>query len=77
MSLLAIASGVVAIAKAVPMVKKLLDQITDIWIDYQVSRMDSNQSEIMNERRALAKAIKNAQSDSERIALSRVLSKSK
>lgn len=75
MSIGAVASAIVSVAKAVPIIKDLFDQITEKWLDYQISRMENNREEIRQERQALVRGIKNATSDSERIAFSRLLRK--
>ena len=73
MTLSAIFTGIIAIAKAVPKVAEILNKFYDLWIDYQVEQIE-NKTVIKREKRAvLMRSIKNAKSDQERKALSSVL----
>ena len=73
MTLSAIFTGIIAIAKAVPKVAEILNKFYDLWIDYQIEQIE-NKTVIKTEKRAvLMRSIKNAKSDQKRKALSSVL----
>ena len=73
MSLSAIASGLFAIAKAIPQVMSILDAILKEYIDYKLSQITKNIDSTQAQRTAILKSIKKAETDEERIALSKVL----
>lgn len=73
MNLMAIFSGIVAIAKAIPIVKKWGQQMVDLWVDEKVENSDESHSSKDLKRSALTKAIKNAETNEDRKALSIML----
>lgn len=73
MTITAIFTGIVAIAKAVPVIASYIDKFYDLYIDSQISKIDKNAIEKRDKRKALMKAISKASSDEERQALSVVL----
>lgn len=66
---------VYAIAKTVGKVADLIDSFIDLYTQKQIEDMDLSRQNIKDERRAILQAIKQAKTDNERIALSRVLAK--
>ena len=73
MSVTAIISGIISIAKAIPVVDKWLDQLSSAYI---MKRIDTSRDYLMtteNKRIVLLKTIKNAKDDNERIVLSVML----
>jgi transaldolase len=73
MNITAIFTGIVAIAKAVPVIASYIDRFYEFYIDYQISKIDKYRIEKRDKRKALMKAITKAGSDEERKALSIVL----
>lgn len=73
MSITAIFTGLVAIAKAVPKVADLINKFYDLWIDYQIEQIDIKLISKKEKRISVLKAIKNANSKVERKALSALL----
>ncbi len=74
MSITAIFTGIVAIAKAVPKVAELINKFYQFYIDKQIADIDKYRIEKRDKRKALMKAITKAETDEERKALSIVLS---
>ena len=70
MSVLNFFSALVAIARAIPTVNDWIEQIVDLWIDYKIENHRDLLNKKQTQRKALQKAIRNAQTDAERIALS-------
>lgn len=73
MSFTAIFSGVVAIAKAIPKLTELINKFVDLWVDYQLDKIEQEISTKRTKRLALMSAIKKAESDNERKELSIIL----
>lgn len=73
MSITAVFSLLLAISKAIPVINDWIESIVSLWIDHKIK----NHKEELNLRKmkmkALQKAILNAKTDQERIALSVVL----
>ena len=74
MTLSAIFTGIVAVAKAVPKVAEVINKFYDLWIDYQIEQIQGKIIIKREKRAVLMRAIKNAKSNQERKALSSVLS---
>lgn len=73
MNLLSIFTGVVAIAKAIPVVADTLNKFYQFYIEKQIEDIDKYRIEKRDKRKALMKAITKAESDEERKALSIIL----
>jgi len=73
MNIATIFTALVTIAKAVPIIKSLINQIVDLWIDYKVDQHRDDLNLHENKLLALQKAIKDAKTDQDRIALSIIL----
>ena len=73
MSFTATFSALVAIAKALPIVKSLYDDFCNAWVSHNVEVYRDQFNLRENKLAALHKAINNAESDADRIALSIVL----
>jgi hypothetical protein len=73
MSVSAIFAGIIAIAKAVPKVAELINQFYDLWVDYQLSKIEAIRVEKKHKIAVVIKSIKYAKNDEERKALSSVL----
>ena len=73
MSVTAIFAGVVAIAKAIPVIAGYIDKFYEFYIDSQISKIDKQSIQKKDKRKALMKAISKATTDEERKALSVVL----
>ncbi len=73
MNIVTIFTGIVAIAKAVPVVANYLDKFYEFYVDYQISKIDKYRIEKRDKRKALMKAITKAETDEERKALSIIL----
>lgn len=73
MSFSAIFAGIIAIAEAVPKVAELINQFQEMWLDYQVSKIDAIRVEKKRKIAVVIKSIKYAKNDEERKALSSVL----
>jgi hypothetical protein len=73
MNITAIFTGIVAIAKAVPVIASYLDKFYEFYIDKQIARIDKYRIEKRDKRKALMKAITKATTDEERKALSIIL----
>ena len=73
MTFSAIFTGIIAIAKAVPKIAEIINQFIDLWVDYQLEKIEQEISSKRSKRLALISAIKKAESDNERKALSIIL----
>jgi hypothetical protein len=73
MSITAIFTGLITIAKAVPRVADLINQFYDLWIDYQIQKIDQYRINKREKRTVLMKQIRDAQTNEERKALSIIL----
>ena len=73
MSITAIFTGLIAIAKAVPRVAELVNKFYDLWIDYQIEQIKIQYISKKEKRISVLKAIKNAKTKNERKALSILL----
>jgi hypothetical protein len=74
-SLTAILSGIVAIAKAVPVIANQLDKLSEMWITSQLSKYERDKVGLGYERRILMSKIQRCKDDKERKALSLILSR--
>jgi hypothetical protein len=68
--MIAFFKSIVVIAKAVPLVYKMINDFYNFWIDSQIEIIDRQKTTYEIKRSALMTAIKNAQTREERIALS-------
>ncbi len=73
MNILSIASGIVAIAKAIPAIERLVDKVLDLFTDYKIEKMQGRLAEHQSKRKALMTAIIGAQTNEDRKALSIML----
>jgi hypothetical protein len=73
MSTTAIFIGIIAIAKAVPIVSDWLNKFYDMWVSHQISENQRDEASLNQQRDALVKAISKAQTKEERRALSSTL----
>ena len=73
MGLASIFGGVVAIAKAVPQIKSILNQFNNYWIDYQISEIEPSRISNTEARRVIFKQIKGVENEVDRKSLSVVL----
>ena len=69
----AIFTGIIAIAKAVPMVMDAIDKFYDMWVSHKINEADASYNDIENQREAMVKAISKAESKDDRRALSIIL----
>jgi hypothetical protein len=75
MTISAIASGIFAIAKAIPQVMEIFKKMQELYISQILGKIDREHGERKTETQALVKAISKAETDEERMALSRLLFK--
>ena len=68
MTFTAIVSGIFAVAKAVPMVKDLIDQIVSFYIDEKINAIDDERITEDDQRSALISAISKATTNAEIVA---------
>jgi len=73
MSITAIFTGLIAIAKAVPKVADLINQFYDLWVNYQIEKIDQYRINKREKRFVILKAIRESKTNEERKALSIVL----
>lgn len=73
MSITAIFTGLITIAKAVPKVADLINQFYDLWVDYQIEKIDKYRINKRDKRFVILKAIRESKTNEERKALSIVL----
>ncbi len=73
MSITAILSGAVAIAKAIPAIRDIVNQFYNLWVDAQIDNARELRNETQHQRNAILESLKNAKTDEERIALSKLL----
>ena len=73
MSILSIASGIVAIAKAIPAVERIIQQVVDLFTEYKIGQIQGRLAERSAKRKALMTAIIGAESNEDRKALSIML----
>lgn len=68
-----ILSVIIVIAKVVPKIKNILDTLVDLYTTWQIDEYKNQASHKQIKTRSLLRAIKNAKTDQERIALSIIL----
>lgn len=73
MNIVTIFAGIVAIAKAVPVVANYIDMFYNLYIDKQLEKIDKYRIDKKEKRIVLMKAISKATTDEERKALSIIL----
>ena len=73
MSITAIFTGVVAIAKAIPVVKKWFNELVDMWLDMKIKEVESTHISKQVKRDVLMKKIQGAKNDLELQTLSIIL----
>ena len=73
MSITAIFTGLITIAEAVPKVADIINQFYDLWIDYQIEKIDQYRINKREKRSVLMKQIRDAQTNEERKTLSIIL----
>ena len=73
MNFTVIFTGIVAIAKAVPVIAEFIDKFYQFYVDKQLEKIDKYRIKKRDKRKALMKAIMRAQSNEERQALSLIL----
>lgn len=70
MSLLSIASGIFAVARAIPQVKEVIMLAWNLFVDKEINQMESGEAERNEEFAALMRAIKDAKTNEDRKQLS-------
>lgn len=65
---------ILAVAQAVPMVKDMIDEFLDFWMSKQIEAAQGKIATREQKRLQLRKSIRWAQTDDERIVLSKILS---
>ena len=75
MNLTAIFTGIVAIAKVIPVIANQIDHFTELWITRNIAKLDRDRKSIGYERRVLMSKIQKCESPDERKALSTILSR--
>lgn len=73
MNIVTIFTGIVAIAKAVPVIASYIDKFYDMWIDYQIEKIDQYRIDKKEKRKVLMKQIRDAKTNEERKTLSIIL----
>lgn len=73
MNLAAIASGIFAVAKAIPKIMELFDQVESLVLKWRLSQITDEYQYKRDKLRAVISAISRAETREERIALSKVL----
>lgn len=73
MNIAAILSGAVAIAKAIPALRDIVNKFYDLWVQSQIDNARDQRTETQHQRNAILEALKNAKTDEERIAISKLL----
>ena len=73
MSLTAIFTGIIAIANAIPKIALIINKFYDLWIDYNIEKINKRYITKKDKRAVILKAISRAQTDEERKALSILL----
>lgn len=73
MSFTAIVGAIVSVAKAVPIIADLIKDANNQIVMFQISKLGGELSQKEQKRKALIKALNNAENDNEIIALSIIL----
>lgn len=73
MNFTAIVSGLFALAKAVPKIMGLIEQISDRYVDYKISQIRNSYHLKQNKLTVLKKMLKDAKTDEELTTLSIVI----
>lgn len=73
MNLALIASGIVAIAKAIPQVMELFEKVESLILQYRLSQITDDYRFKRDKINALVNAISKATTKEERLALSKIL----
>jgi len=63
-------AGIVAVAEAVPAIKKIIEGFYDFYANHRISKIKQNEANDIKRRKALMRAISNAQTNEDRLALS-------
>ncbi len=68
-----IAMGIVAIAKAIPAIERIIGQVLDLFTDWKIGQIEDAVNNHQSKRKALINSIVRAESNEERKALSIML----
>ena len=68
--MMAIVTGIFAVAKAVPQVMSLIDSLVELYLDHQLGELNDMDDRYIKERRALSNALENTESRDDLKALS-------
>ena len=74
MNIIAIFSGIVSIAQAIPKIKSMIDMFVDFYIDWEIEKIETNYNTKRKKQEVLIKQIQKATNDEERKVLSVILS---
>jgi len=72
-SVLTIARAIIALSNAIPMVRAIVDQISNLYIDQQIDKIEEIKAGKAKKRAVLINAIKRAENDQQRKELSTIL----
>lgn len=73
MGIVQLASGIFAVAKAVPKVMELIERISNMFVDHQLAELEDQDNTYIHERRAISNALEVVRDRNELKALSRRL----
>lgn len=73
MNIATLASVLFTLAKAIPKIMELIEQVQTLRINYILEKLDKEHSAKVVETKALVSAVSGAKNDEERMALSRLL----
>ena len=73
MNIAIIASGIFAIAKAIPKLMEAIEKLSELYTDHKLAQLERKYGKKDMELRALVSAVKGAKTNEDRMAISRLL----
>lgn len=68
-----IVTAIIALAKAIPAIRDMLEMIITQWIDYRITKIENDVISINEERTIILNQLSKAKTNEERIAFARAL----
>ena len=72
-NLLVIANALIALGKIVPIIGRVSDKLTELWVDIKIQKSESERATKLKKRKAILQAIQDAKTDEQRKTLSVIL----
>ena len=72
-NLLVIANALIALGEIVPIIGRVYDKLTELWVDIKIQKSESERATKLKKRKAILQAIQDAKTDEQRKTLSVIL----